>query len=191
MSSRPPRDVTRLAPDSSSRAVTRTSTMSESTACERLLRAFMQRAYRRAPQEADVQLFLDLIKQRMGAGLGFAGSVLAGYTAVLSSPQFLFVDEQPGRLDEIALATRLALFLWNSEPDEALRARPIVGLPLLAGFKPEAGRPGHWAGGTIYDPESGKTYNGTITLQPDGGLSVRGYVGMPMFGRTVVWTRIP
>ena len=94
---------------------------------ERLLRAFMQRAYRRAPQEADVQLFLDLIKQRMGAGLGFAGSVLAGYTAVLSSPQFLFVDEQPGRLDEIALATRLALFLWNSEPDEALRARAARG----------------------------------------------------------------
>ena len=94
---------------------------------ERLLRSFMQRAYRRPIVEADVQLFLSLIKQRFDAGLGFAGSMLAGYTAVLSSPQFVFVDEKPGRLDDNALATRLALFLWNSEPDAALRARAAKG----------------------------------------------------------------
>jgi mono/diheme cytochrome c family protein len=94
---------------------------------ERLLRAFMQRAYRRPVAEADVQLFLGLIKQRFDAGLGFAGAMLAGYTAVLSSPQFVFVDEQPGRLDDNALATRLALFLWNSEPDAVLRARAAKG----------------------------------------------------------------
>jgi Protein of unknown function (DUF1592)/Protein of unknown function (DUF1588)/Protein of unknown function (DUF1585)/Protein of unknown function (DUF1587)/Protein of unknown function (DUF1595)/Planctomycete cytochrome C len=94
---------------------------------ERLLRAFMQRAYRRPPQEADVQLFLALVRQRVQAGLGFAGSLLAGYTAVLSSPEFVFVDEKPGRLDDAALATRLALFLWNSEPDDALRARAARG----------------------------------------------------------------
>ncbi len=94
---------------------------------ERLLRSFMQRAYRRPVQEADVQLFLALIKQRREAGLGFAGSLLAGYTAVLSSPQFVFVDEQPGRLDDPALATRLALLLWNSEPDPALRAKAARG----------------------------------------------------------------
>jgi hypothetical protein len=94
---------------------------------ERLLRQFMQRAYRRPPKEADVQMFLSLIRQRLDAGLGFAGAMLAGYTAVLSSPEFLFVDEQPGRLDDIALATRLALFLWNSEPDEGLRTRAARG----------------------------------------------------------------
>jgi hypothetical protein len=52
---------------------------------------------------------------------------LAAYTAVLASPGFIFVEEQPGRLDDRALATRLALFLWNSEPDEALRARAARG----------------------------------------------------------------
>ena len=40
---------------------------------------------------------------------------------MLSSPAFIFVQEQPGRLDDYALATRLALFLWNSEPDVKLR----------------------------------------------------------------------
>jgi hypothetical protein len=53
--------------------------------------------------------------------------MLAGYTAVLVSPKFLFVDDQPGPLDDHALATRLALFLWNSEPDAALRARAKRG----------------------------------------------------------------
>ncbi len=94
---------------------------------ERLLRAFMQRAYRRAPEERTVQNFLGVIKKRMDAGLGFAGSMLSGYTAVLASPQYVFVDEAPGRLDNHALATRLALFLWNSEPDTALRARADRG----------------------------------------------------------------
>jgi hypothetical protein len=88
---------------------------------ERLLRAFMARAYRRPVEKADVQLFLALIHQRMDAGLGFAASMLAGYTAVLSSPKFVCVEEKPGRLDDDALATRLSLFLWNTTPDAALR----------------------------------------------------------------------
>jgi hypothetical protein len=94
---------------------------------ERLLRGFMQRVYRQPVQESDVQLFLALIKERMEKGLGFAGAMLSGYTAVLSSPQFVFLDERPGRLDDAALATRLALFLWNSEPDPELRARAARG----------------------------------------------------------------
>jgi len=94
---------------------------------EKLLRAFIGRAYRNPTREADVQLFLGLVQQRLKAGLGFAGAMLAGYTAVLSSPEFVFLDEQPGRLDDHALATRLALFLWNSEPDAALRARADKG----------------------------------------------------------------
>src|SRR5262249_37961244 len=55
-------------------------------------------------------------------GHGFTRSLVTAYTAVLSSPGFVFVEERPGRLDDHALATRLALFLWNSIPDDALRA---------------------------------------------------------------------
>jgi hypothetical protein len=83
--------------------------------------------YREPVQEVDVQLFLDLIKKRLEAGVGFANAMLSGYTAVLASPEFVFVDDKPGRLDNNALATRLALFLWNSEPDLALRARAAKG----------------------------------------------------------------
>jgi Protein of unknown function (DUF1592)/Protein of unknown function (DUF1588)/Protein of unknown function (DUF1585)/Protein of unknown function (DUF1587)/Protein of unknown function (DUF1595)/Planctomycete cytochrome C len=88
---------------------------------ERLLRNFMAQAYRHPVQEPDVRLFLGLIDQQLDSGLGFAGAMLAGYTAVLSSPRFLTIEETPGRLDDWALATRLSLFLWNSTPDADLR----------------------------------------------------------------------
>ena len=94
---------------------------------ERLMRGFVQRAYRRPIAESDVQRFLALVEQRRAAGLSFAESVIAGYTAVLASPGFVFLDEKPGRLDDHALATRLALFLWNSPPDDALRKRAANG----------------------------------------------------------------
>ncbi len=94
---------------------------------ERLLRTFMQRVYRAPVAESDVALFLDVIRQRRAAGLGFAKAMLVGYAAVLASPQFVFVDEPVGPLDDPALATRLALYLWNSEPDPALRARAARG----------------------------------------------------------------
>jgi mono/diheme cytochrome c family protein len=88
---------------------------------ERLLRAFMKRAYRRPVEEAHVHRMLALFNDQFEKGFGFAKSMISTYTAVLCSPAFVFVQEQPGRLDDYALATRLALFLWNSEPDEPLR----------------------------------------------------------------------
>jgi hypothetical protein len=94
---------------------------------ERLLRGFMMRAYRRPVEEPHVQLFLALFNNQYGSGAGFTRSMLSTYTAVLSSPGFLFTDEKPGPLDDFALASRLSYFLWNSEPDEALRARAARG----------------------------------------------------------------
>ena len=47
--------------------------------------------------------------------------MLTGYTAVLSSPGFLYFNEKPGRLRDQALAERLSYFLWNSQPDHELR----------------------------------------------------------------------
>jgi hypothetical protein len=76
-------------------------------------------------EEAD--RFIALVAERRAAGLSFAEAMLAGYTAVLASPGFVFLDDQPGPLDDHALATRLALFLWNSPPDAALRARADRG----------------------------------------------------------------
>jgi len=89
---------------------------------ERLLRSFIQVAYRRPVGEPEVQRFLGLFNREFDLGTGFARSMLTAYTGVLVSPGFVFVEETPGKLDDWALATRLSLFLWNSTPDSALRA---------------------------------------------------------------------
>lgn len=75
-------------------------------------------------------------------------------------------------------------------PDPAKREQTIVGMPLLQGFTPDKDEPGKWTGGTIYDPESGKLYKATLTPQADGKLSLRGYVGVPLFGRSQIWTPV-
>lgn len=73
-------------------------------------------------------------------------------------------------------------------PDPALRDRPVMGLNVLQGFVQEA--PGRWVNGTIYDPDSGKTYKSTMTVLPDGTAEVRGYVLLPVIGRTTYWKPI-
>ena len=75
----------------------------------------------------------------------------------------------------------------GNNPDPALRSRPLIGLDLIAGFAREGDN--EWTGGTIYDPRNGKTYKCRMSLQEDGSLKVRGYVAIPLFGRTVIWTR--
>ena len=91
---------------------------------ERLLRIFLQRAYRHPQQpavEEDVQRFLKLVDAALKNGDSFTEAMLTTYSAVLCSPAFTTLEEKPGRLDDQALAARLAYFLWNSEPDTNLR----------------------------------------------------------------------
>lgn len=94
---------------------------------ERLLRNFMDRAYRQPVKAEERQRILQLFTAQFRQHKSFAKAMLAAYTAVLSSPGFLYVQEQPGKLSGPALATRLALFLWNSPPDEELRQLAATG----------------------------------------------------------------
>ena len=73
--------------------------------------------------------------------------------------------------------------------DPALRSRKVLGMVLLSGFA-KTGDPNMFEEGTIYNGENGKTYKANISLQADGTLRLRGYVGTPMFGETQIWTRV-
>jgi uncharacterized protein (DUF2147 family) len=77
----------------------------------------------------------------------------------------------------------------EKNPDPALRDRPLTGLELFAGFSWDGD--GRWEGGTIYDPNSGKTFRCIITWVDTDTLKVRGYIGVPMLGRTETWKRVP
>ena len=71
----------------------------------------------------------------------------------------------------------------TQNPDPALRGRPLVGLQLLSSF--ERGR-NRWQAGTIYDPESGKTYKSRLRRRDDGMLEVQGCIAF--ICQTQRWT---
>lgn len=72
-------------------------------------------------------------------------------------------------------------------PDPARRNRPLLGMQIMEGFA--ATGDGVWEKGTIYDPESGKTYRCKMTLESPDHLKVRGFIGISLLGRSQVWTR--
>lgn len=70
----------------------------------------------------------------------------------------------------------------------ALQNKPLIGLMIVQGLKQNAD--GSWSGGQITDPENGKTYKCSITPSADGKtLSVRGYVGVSLLGRSQTWVK--
>jgi uncharacterized protein (DUF2147 family) len=76
--------------------------------------------------------------------------------------------------------------LDKENPDPKLRDQPLMGLLLLKSFKFEDDK---WVGGTIYDPENGKTYKCTIRMDNKQTIQVRGYIGVSAIGRTTTWIR--
>jgi len=77
--------------------------------------------------------------------------------------------------------------LDTKNPDPAKRSEKILGMNVLWEFSFDRGQ---WVGGRIYDPDSGKTYRCKMWLKSDDKLNVKGYVGIPLFGRSEIWTRV-
>ncbi len=87
---------------------------------EKLLRGFLPLAFRRPVEDTKVLPYLNLVKSQLAKGDDFERALLTGYTAALCSPDFLLPQENPGKLDDYALASRLSYFLWSSMPDADL-----------------------------------------------------------------------
>lgn len=60
-----------------------------------------------------------------------------------------------------------------NNPNHARRSQPLVGLKVLSGFTATFS---DWVNGRAYDPETGRTYNAKLALNPDGTLAVKGCV---------------
>lgn len=90
---------------------------------ERLIRAFLPKAFRRPVSEEVQQHFIQNVQAKLDQKASFYDAMTYGYKLILSSPDFLFLFNAPGkgtRLDDYALASRLSYFLWSTGPDTEL-----------------------------------------------------------------------
>ncbi len=106
------------------------------------------------------------------------GDVYVGTIVWINEPRYPPGDEMAGEIK-----------IDRMNPEPGLREREIVGLQIVDHLA-YAGD-GRWEGGSIYDPESGKTYKSRAAIA-DGGetLKLRGYIGFSLLGRTSEWKRI-
>lgn len=91
-----------------------------STDSRRLLRRLARHMFGRSVTDDELVAYQGLVDEKLSQKVCFQEAMRIGFLAILCSPDLLFVQEQPGELSETALATRLALFLWSSSPDEEL-----------------------------------------------------------------------
>jgi uncharacterized protein (DUF2147 family) len=71
--------------------------------------------------------------------------------------------------------------------DDANKDQPIIGMTILTGMRKEDDE---YTGGRILDPNNGKVYRSKMSVIDDGKkLKLRGYIGVPMLGRTQIWLR--
>jgi len=127
-----------------------------------------------------------------------------GAAAAQSSPEGLWrtFDDRTGearalvriyRQDD-ALFGRVEASLVPGEGDEHCVActderkdQPVIGLLIIRDLKAEKGG---FSGGDILDPDTGEVYRCTLRLADDGKrLTVRGYLGVPLLGRSQTWQR--
>lgn len=85
-----------------------------------VLEGFAGRAFRRPLIAGELDPYVQLAQAALDDGQPFLEAVRAGVRAVLTAPQFLFLEERPGKLSDYALASRLSYFLWSTMPDETL-----------------------------------------------------------------------
>jgi hypothetical protein len=91
----------------------------------RVIRQLARRAYRRPPNDRELQRLLDLVALAQKQGDSLEEGVRVSLQAMLMSPNFLFRMERdaaagPYHLNDHELASRLSYFLWSSMPDEEL-----------------------------------------------------------------------
>ena len=90
-----------------------------------IVAAFAPKAFRRPLAPGEAEVYARLAQPLLAEGRPFMDALRVPLRAVLSAPSFLFHGttrdhDEPERLDDFAVATRLSYFLWRSQPDAEL-----------------------------------------------------------------------
>ncbi len=78
-------------------------------------------------------------------------------------------------------------FKDTENPDSKLRNRPWLGMQVVDDLVFDGNKT--WQNGTIYDPNSGRTYSAVVRLENTKKLIVRGYWGLELLGKNMVFYR--
>lgn len=96
------------------------------------------------------------------------------------------IDECPeGLCGTIHWITKGGMQYDKKNPDESKRDQPMCGLKLMWGFEKNGDH--KWDNGFIYKADEGDLYKSNIQILPNGNMKVRGYIGVPLFGKSQEW----
>jgi uncharacterized protein (DUF2147 family) len=78
--------------------------------------------------------------------------------------------------------------LDRENPKKELRGRQQLGLTIMEGYTFRGNN--LWDGGTIYNPEDGRTYKSKLSLKSRERLQLRAFIGISLLGGSTVWKRV-
>ena len=142
------------------------------------------------------------------AALGLALALACGLAAAQATPAGLWKTVDDSTKKEKSLVRivesggvytgRVEKVIDPDSPKDAVckdctddrKDRPVVGMTIIRNMK-ASGDKDVFEGGDILDPNNGKVYKAKLKLIDNGSkLEVRGYIGLPMLGRTQTWQRV-
>ena len=115
-----------------------------------------------------------------------ASDNISGYWVVPGGDAVISIETSNNAATMTVARTLEPGLVDKHNPLAASRTLPLNGLSLGSGF---IRKENEWTGGELYDPNTGKRYKASMRLVDENHLQIRGYIGIPVLGRSQTWQR--